>query len=395
MFRQISQKNSYNKLSRDFHKIKSKNDVELLKKSSKIIRNEFTNYFTNLNHKLIPSSRVVPLCDSSLSFVNAGMIQFKGIFLNRHSAPAPRATNSQKCIRVGGKHNDLSVVGLDSYHHTFFEMLGNWSFNDYKKLEACSYAWNLLTTTFGISKNRLYVTYFKGDESFNLPADYETREIWRKLGVPDERILSFGVKDNFWEMGVSGPCGPCTEIHIDHNCLSSNQAFKVNQGHADLTELWNIVFIQHQRLQDGSIIPLDHQHVDTGMGFERLVAILQGKNSNYDTDLFQPLFDVIQKKSGCPFYQGNFGDFDAEGIDTNYRVLADHARMMTVALADGIIPEENYKLRRVLRRAVTIASDTFKSDDLLQELSYHVAESLGDAYPEIKNNMPQVNCFLN
>lgn len=378
---------------RNYHKIQLKNTTnDLSIKSSTIIRHDFINFFKTHNHKYVRSSKVVPLCDPSVSFINAGMNQFKGIFLNNHVPPANRVTNSQKCIRVGGKHNDLNAVGHDSYHHTFFEMLGNWSFNDYKKFDACNYAWNLLTNTFGINKNRLYVTYFKGDEHLNLQPDYETKEIWKNIGVNDDRIIPFGLKDNFWEMGLSGPCGPCTEIHIDHNSSPDNQAFKVNQGHSDLTELWNIVFIDHQRLQDGTIIPLGTQYIDTGMGFERLVAILQNKNSNYDTDLFQPLFDAIHKKSGCIAYQGKFGELDIGGIDTAYRIVGDHARMITVALADGAIPEQNYKLRRVLRKATSVGIEIFHCDSLLHELSYHVAENLGDVYPEIKKNITQVNC---
>jgi alanyl-tRNA synthetase len=249
-----------------------------------------------------------------------------------------RVTNSQKCIRVGGKHNDLSIVGSDSYHHTFFEMLGNWSFGDYFKKEACGMAWELLTKVYGIEPARLYVTYFKGNPELNLPADLECRDIWRELGVPADRIIGFG-KENFWEMGTSGPCGGCTEIHVDHlpSYKTLNRAKDVNQDLSSLTELWNLVFIEYFRNPNGSIVKLPEKHVDTGMGFERLVAFLQGKNSNYDTDLFQPIFRRIQEVTGASGYSGTF---DTSNLDTAYRILADHTRMVAVSLADGMFPEE-------------------------------------------------------
>lgn len=206
--------------------------------------------------------------------------------------------------------------------------------------EACRYAWELLTGPYAMKKEHLYFTYFGGDERLGLEADLECKDIWIRLGVPESRLLPFGVQDNFWEMGLSGPCGPCTEIHVDHTMQSSNQSARVNKGYSDLTELWNIVFIQYQRLVDGPILPLNKQHVDTGMGFERLVAILQGKRSNYDTDLFEPLFRAIEGCTNAPKYRGRFGDADNDSIDSGYRILADHARMITVALADGMIPEQ-------------------------------------------------------
>ncbi|CAG5092086.1 Similar to AlaRS-m: Alanine--tRNA ligase [Cotesia congregata] len=306
-------------------------------KSGKIIRKEFLDYFsTELDHKIISSSSVIPWCDSSVAFINAGMNQFKGIFLGKEQAPFPRVANCQKCIRVGGKHNDLKDVGLDTYHHTFFEMLGNWSFGSYGKEEACRYAWRALTELYGINKRNLSVTYFAGDQELQMAPDFETRDIWRNIGVPDDKIRGCGAKDNLWEMNLTGPCGPCTEIHYD----------SVGSGN-NLTELWNIVFIDHQRLPDGAVVPLKRQFVDTGMGLERLVALLQNKNSNYDTDLFQPLFQAIHKSSGAPEYSGTFGDCNEASLDTCYRILADHARMVTVALADGIIPDKNQKLRRI------------------------------------------------
>ncbi|XP_043276109.1 alanine--tRNA ligase, mitochondrial isoform X2 [Venturia canescens] len=369
--------------------IRSYNTNGMTHKSSRIIRKEFLEYFTkDLNHTYVPSSPVLPMNDPTLSFVNAGMNQFKGVFLGHHNPPAVRVANSQKCIRVGGKHNDLETVGLDTYHHTFFEMLGNWSF------EACEYAWNLLTGPYGLKKEHLYVTYFAGDEKLGFEADLECKEIWRRLGVPDDRLLPFGLQYNFWEMGLSGPCGPCTEIHVDHTMQTSNQSSRVNKGYHDLTELWNLVFIQYQRFNDGPIVALDKYHVDTGMGFERLVTIIQGKRSNYDTDLFTPLFEAIEKLCHCPKYGGRFGEADKNSIDTAYRILADHARMITVALADGMIPEYNPKLRKVLRKAITVGEDIFHRSDILCELTHHVAENLGDVYPEISKNLPQIQQII-
>lgn len=363
--------------------------------SSREIRKTFIDYFVkNHEHKFVRSSPVVPFCDPTVAFVNAGMNQFKSIFLGNTQPVHRRVTNSQKCVRVGGKHNDLSVVGEDSYHHTFFEMLGNWSFGDYFKKEACSMALDLLKGPYNIDPSRLYVTYFAGDKVLGLPADLECFEIWRSLGFPNSRILPFGSKDNFWEMGSTGPCGPCTEIHIDHRpdlAAPAERAKLVNAGRPDLTELWNLVFIQYNRNEDGSITQLPAQHVDTGMGFERLTAILQNKSSNYDTDLFMPIFDVIQKVSKAPEYSGTFpSSVERATLDTGYRILADHARMITVCLADGMLPDQNQKLRRVLRKALTISETIFANDKLLAQLVPIVADSLGSAYPEIPNKQNAV-----
>lgn len=268
------------------------------------------------------------LSDSSYAI----LFQFKNIFLGKETAPAPSVANSQKCIRIGGKHNDLNIVGADGYHHTFFEMLGNWSFGGYGKREACELAFNLLTGPYGLNPNRLYVTYFGGDDT--MTPDLECREIWKQIGISPDRILPFGKSDNFWEMGSSGPCGPCTEIHYDH-ISERNRASAVNQGLPDLTELWNLVFIQCNRGHDGSIINLPQTYIDTGMGFERLCAILQEKRSNYDTDLFLPIFEAVQRSANSPPYQGRF---DSK-IDCDYRILADHARMVTACIADGMFPD--------------------------------------------------------
>ncbi|XP_077269962.1 alanine--tRNA ligase, mitochondrial [Temnothorax americanus] len=364
-------------------------------KPANLIRNEFLDYFTkDLKHSFIRSSPVSPITDQSLAFINAGMNQFKGIFLNYYEPPVTKVANSQKCIRVGGKHNDLSVVGNDSYHHTFFEMLGNWSFGNYLKEDACSYAWNLLTNIYGIPKECLYVTYFGGNEELGMSPDLECKDIWLRLGLPECKVLPFGMRDNFWEMGVSGPCGPCTEVHVDYMKRSTNQAERVNKGFADLMELWNIVFIQYERLANGCIVPLPNHHVDTGMGLERLVTLLQGKTSNYDTDLFQPLFNEIRKRSNAPEYKGTFGDDDTGKIDYGYRILADHARMITVALADNMLPEQHPKLRRVLRNAIDVGEKVFKKPGIISELACNVADNLGVAYPELHTNLKQIQRII-
>ncbi|XP_026849563.1 alanine--tRNA ligase, mitochondrial [Drosophila persimilis] len=364
------------------------------------IRKTFIDFFTvNHEHKFVRSSPVVPFCDPTVAFVNAGMNQFKSVFLGTAAAPHKRVVNSQKCVRVGGKHNDLSVVGQDGYHHTFFEMLGNWSFGDYFKQEACAMALELLRGPYNIDPGRLYVTYFAGDKLLGIPADMECFEIWRSLGFPASRILPFGCKDNFWEMGATGPCGPCTEIHIDHRPELGSVADRgklVNAGRSDLTELWNLVFIQYNRNPDGSISQLPAHHVDTGMGFERLAAILQSKSSNYDTDLFSPLFDGIQQLSKAPVYGGSFPETsNAALLDTSYRILADHARMVTACLADGMLPDQNQKLRRVLRKALNISEHVFAHEKLLSQLVPIVVETLGEAYPEMSAKQEAVIDLIN
>ncbi|GLV40333.1 Alanyl-tRNA synthetase mitochondrial [Carabus blaptoides fortunei] len=333
----------------------------------------------------------MPYCDPTVAFVNAGMNQFKSVFLGQQSPMYTRVSNSQKCVRVGGKHNDISIVGSDGYHHTFFEMLGNWSFDDYFKKEACEMAWNLLIGPYGINPSSLYVTYFAGDTKMNLESDLECRDIWKSIGIADDHIVPFGSKENFWEMGATGPCGPCTEIHIDH-LGQKNRSLDVNRGLPDLTELWNIVFIQYNRNINGTISLLPKRHIDTGMGLERLTAILQNKSSNYDTDIFSNLFNYITKKcKGLPVYAGKFGANDLKGIDTSYRILADHSRMITACLADGMIPEENQKLRRILRKAMLISETVFKQKKgLITELTKVVSDNLGAVYPEMEKNLSQI-----
>ncbi|XP_077198382.1 alanine--tRNA ligase, mitochondrial isoform X3 [Paroedura picta] len=329
---------------------------------------------------------------------------FKPIFLGTADPRSEltryqRVVNSQKCVRAGGKHNDLEDVGRDVYHHTFFEMLGNWSFGDYFKEEACSMAWELLTQVYEIPKDRLYVTYFEGDAKLELAADEECREIWLSLGIPRHHVLPFQLKDNFWEMGNTGPCGPCTEIHYDHVGGGRNVAALVNQGNPDVVEIWNLVFMQFNREADGSLCPLPQRHVDTGMGLERLLTVLQNKRSNYDTDLFTPLLEAIHKGCGKPQYQGLVGEADAGGVDTAYRVVADHVRTLSVCIADGVYPGMSgaeLVLRHILRRAVRFCSEVLQAPPgFLASLVPVVIAVLGDAYPDLKREMDTVMNVIN
>ncbi|XP_055346940.1 alanine--tRNA ligase, cytoplasmic-like [Paramacrobiotus metropolitanus] len=344
--------------------------------SSHEIRRRFLDYFAQNNHTIIPSSSVVPHNDTSLLFVNAGMNQFKHVLLGTEAPRHRRVANSQKCIRAGGKHNDLDEVGIDGRHHTYFEMLGNWSFGDYFQQEACTLAYHLLVDVYKLPKSRLYMTYFGGDPEVGLQPDFECREIWRRIGIAESQIIPRGMDDNFWAMGEEGPCGPCTEIH-----------YSMDGSAEKLLEVWNLVFMQFNRTRRGILEPLTVKHVDTGMGLERLVAVLQDRQSNYDTDLFLPLLQKIPELAGTPPYQSKFGDDDHEGLFTAYRILADHARMCTVAIADGMLPDKRgapYVLRKVLRRAALTWSNKLHSDPLLwAQLVPTIVQSLGPAYPEI------------
>ncbi|XP_038663045.1 alanine--tRNA ligase, cytoplasmic isoform X1 [Scyliorhinus canicula] len=367
------------------------------------IRLKFINFFKRYNHEYVHSSATVPLDDPTLLFANAGMNQFKPIFLNTIDPSHPmaklkRAANTQKCIRAGGKHNDLDDVGKDVYHHTFFEMLGSWSFGDYFKVLACEMALELLTKEFGIAIERLYVTYFGGNAQAGLDPDLECKQIWLNLGMAEERILPGSMKDNFWEMGDTGPCGPCSEIHYDR-IGGRDAAHLVNMDDPNVLEVWNLVFIQFNRETDGSLKPLAKKSIDTGMGLERLVSILQRKMSNYDTDLFQPYFEAIQKGTGIRPYTGKVGADDVDGIDMAYRVLADHARTITIALSDGGRPDNTgrgYVLRRILRRAVRYSHETLNaSKGFFASLVDVVVESLGDAFPELKKDPDMVKDIIN
>ncbi len=315
------------------------------------IRNQFLEFFKSKNHLIVPGAPMVVKDDPTLMFVNAGMNQFKDVFLGNAPAKSPRVANTQKCLRVSGKHNDLEEVGHDTYHHTMFEMLGNWSFGDYFKKEAIAWAWELLTEVYKINKEDLYVTYFGGDEKEGLDADEEARRFW--LGhIPAERILPGSKKDNFWEMGETGPCGPCSEIHIDLRDASEKAKVPgrelVNADHPRVIEIWNLVFIEFNRLAGGALQPLPQKHIDTGMGFERLTMVLQGKDSNYDTDIFMPLIGFLSELSGEKYGSD-------EKKDVAMRVIADHLRAVAFAIADGQLPSNTgagYVIRRILRRAV-------------------------------------------
>ncbi|MGA1979920.1 MAG: alanine--tRNA ligase [Sedimentisphaerales bacterium] len=356
--------------------------------SAKQIRSDFIDFFKSKGHEFVPSSPIVPIGDDTLLFANAGMNQFKDIFLELSSPEYHRVVNSQKCIRAGGKHNDLEDVGTDTYHHTFFEMLGNWSFGDYFKAEAIEWAWELITKRWKIKPDKLYATVFAGEKSDGLNFDKEAAELWLKVTtLPKERVLAFGRKDNFWEMGDTGPCGPCSEIHIDlgpEKCDKKDvpgHKCKINGGCSRFIELWNLVFIQYDSLEDGKVLPLPAKHVDTGMGLERIAAVLQNKNSNYDTDLFIPIIDKISKLCGQK-YTGSLN----KQTDIAFRVVADHLRCLVFAITDGCMPSNEgrgYVLRRILRRASRFGRVLNLHNPFIFNLVPTVVDLMGDFYSEL------------
>jgi alanyl-tRNA synthetase len=322
------------------------------------IRQAFLDFFASKGHVIVPSAPIVIKNDPTLMFTNAGMNQFKDIFLGEAPAKYPRVADTQRCLRVSGKHNDLEEVGIDTYHHTMFEMLGNWSFGDYFKKEAIAWSWELLTDVYKIDKDRLYVTIFEGDEKEGLPRDQDAYDFWKQC-IPEDRILMGNKKDNFWEMGETGPCGPCSEIHYDSRPDADRQKVDgktlVNADDPLVIEIWNNVFMQFNRLKDGSLQPLPAKHVDTGMGFERLVRVLQNKTSNYDTDVFQPMIQFIAEKSGKTYKSEAKPGEDGWNDAVAMRVMADHIRAISFAISDGQLPSNNkagYVIRRILRRAV-------------------------------------------
>ena len=351
------------------------------------IRREFIAFFEERGHRFVRSSPVVPQDDPTLLFTNAGMNQFKDIFLAKGTRDYTRAVNTQKCIRASGKHNDLEDVGRDNYHHTFFEMLGNWSFGDYFKREAIGWAWELLVQHWGLDGSRMYATVFAGSAPEGLEPDEEAERLWCEVTpLPRERVLRFGKKDNFWEMGESGPCGPCSELHYDlgeGTCplgRAGQHVCAVNRdGCWRFIELWNLVFIQFNRHPDGKLEPLPARHVDTGMGLERIARVLQGRSSNYDTDLFTPLLAAIARESGAQDGPGETG--------VAFRVIADHLRSLTFAIADGALPSNEgrgYVLRRMLRRAARFGKRLGMSEPFIHRLVPALAETMGDAFPELR-----------
>lgn len=377
---------------------------EEIKWPCKKVRETFISYFKERDHTFVPSASVVPYNDPTLLFTNAGMNQYKSIFLGTVDpcsslGKLKRAVNSQKVIRAGGKHNDLDDVGKDGYHHTFFEMLGNWSFGDYFKKEAIAYSWDLLTKVYELPIERLYVTYFEGDEDNGLLPDLETKDFWIAMGVNQSHIVPGSKKDNFWEMGDTGPCGPCTEIHYDR-VGGRNASNIVNKDDPDVIEIWNNVFIQYNREKDGKLSPLPNKHVDTGMGFERLVSILQNKSSNYDTDIFVPLLEKVHEITGVRPYQGKFGAEDIDGIDTAYRVVVDHLRTLTFSICDGCIPNNDgrgYVLRRILRRGVRYARKKFNYPigNFFSSLSPTLITQMIDSFPELEKGYTILSDILN
>ena len=351
--------------------------------NSQDIRKTFLRFFASKNHQIVPSAPMVIKNDPTLMFTNAGMNPFKDIFLGNSPVKFPRIADTQKCLRVSGKHNDLEEVGHDTYHHTMFEMLGNWSFGDYFKQEAIAWAWELLTEVYGIDRENLYVTVFGGDDADGLPRDMEAYDFW-KAYMPEERILFGSKKDNFWEMGDTGPCGPCSEIHVDirlpdEKALTPGKEL-VNTGHPQVIEIWNLVFIEFNRMANGSLQRLPSRHVDTGMGFERLCMVLQGKQSNYDTDVFQPVITRLSQMSGIPYGT-------SPEADVAMRVVADHLRAVAFAIADGQLPSNNkagYVIRRILRRAVRYGY-TFLGfrESFISPLVGILREQMGSYFPEL------------
>ena len=348
------------------------------------IRKQFFRFFESKAHAIVPSAPMVIKDDPSLMFTNAGMNQFKSYFLGHQKPKSSRIANTQKCLRVSGKHNDLEEVGIDTYHHTFFEMLGNWSFGDYFKKEAISWAWELLTEIYKINPESLYITIFEGDSNENLEKDHEAYDIWKEI-VPKEKILLGNKENNFWEMGEQGPCGPCSEIHIDLRSTDEKSSLPgaklVNQDHPQVVEVWNLVFVEFNRKADGSLEQLPQKHVDTGMGFERLCMAMQGKTSNYDTDVFTPLIKEIETLSGFR-YGSN------EDTDRAIRVISDHIRSVYFAIADGQLPSNNgagYVIRRILRRAIRYGF-TFlnQKDPFIFHLVETLNQQLNSVFPELE-----------
>src|SRR5690242_13099106 len=361
------------------------------------IRETFLRFFESKGHKRVHSSSLVPANDPTLLFTNAGMNQFKDVFLGLEKRDYTRAATSQKCVRAGGKHNDLENVGFTKRHHTFFEMLGNFSFGDYFKREAIAYAWELVTSPdwYGIPKERLYCTIFKGEQ--NVPRDEEAEKFWLEAGVPRDRVFGLGMKDNFWAMGDTGPCGPCSEIHYDMGAAASDE------GHADCkfpcecgryVEIWNLVFMQFDRDAGGTLNPLPKPSIDTGLGLERITAVLQGKVSNYDTDLFVPLIRRAAQLCGVSLSDEDAVERESRGHSAaSLRVIADHARATTFLISDGVLPSNEgrgYVLRKIIRRAIRHGRLLGQNKPFFYQMIFAVRDLMQGAYPELLESADRV-----
>ena len=363
--------------------------------NSSVVREKFFQYFKNKGHNIIPSASVINESDKNLMFTNAGMNQFRNIFLGNQESKFSRVANSQKCLRVSGKHNDLEEVGVDTYHHTFFEMLGNWSFDDYFKKEIIEWSYDLIINIYGIKKDDIYVSVFEGSKEDKLEFDQEAFDEWKKF-FSEDRIISGNKKDNFWEMGDIGPCGPCSEIHIDLRSESDKKKIKgadlVNKDHPQVVEIWNLVFIQFNRKKDGSLIKLDKQYVDTGMGLERLCMALQKKESTYDTDLFSDIIKKIEDVSNKKYLSGN------ENTDIAIRVISDHIRALIFTISDGQIPSNNgpgYVIRRILRRAIRYGYTNLDiKAPFIYELVDIVISKYLTIYPDLKNQSEYISSLI-
>ena len=363
--------------------------------NSSVVREKFFQYFKDKGHEIIPSASVINKTDKNLMFTNAGMNQFRNIFTGDQDPKFSRVANSQKCLRVSGKHNDLEEVGVDTYHHTFFEMLGNWSFGDYFKKEIIEWSFDLITNVYGIDKEDLYVSVFEGSKDDNTQFDKETFDEWKKY-FSEDKIINGNKKDNFWEMGDTGPCGPCSEIHVDLRSASEkkkiNGANLVNKDHPQVVEIWNLVFIQYDRKKDGSLKKLDKQYVDTGMGLERLCMALQGKKSTYETDFFTDIIKEIENISGKKYLGGD------EGVDIGIRVISDHLRAIIFTILDGQIPGNTgsgYVIRRILRRAIRYGYTNLDiQEPFLFKLVEQVSEKYFDVYPSLRNQQNYIESVI-
>src|SRR5215469_11184338 len=367
------------------------------------IREQFLRFFESKEHRRVHSSSLVPANDPTLLFTNAGMNQFKDVFLGADRREYARAVSSQKCVRAGGKHNDLENVGFTKRHHTFFEMLGNFSFGDYFKREAIAYAWELVTSKdwYGIAKDKLYTTIFEGEGA--IPRDTDAEKFWIEVGVPKERIFGLGMKDNFWAMGDTGPCGPCSEVHYDMGPAASEQGHKDCRFPCDCgryVEIWNLVFMQFDRDQQGDLNPLPKPCVDTGMGLERVSAVLQGVISNYEADLFNPLIIRASQLTSSKYFR-SISDIASSGIsqeeadrnNASLRILADHSRASTFLINDGVLPSNEgrgYVLRKIIRRAIRHGRLLGRDTPFMHEMVYAVRDEMKDAYPELVESAERI-----